>query len=95
VIAEPPFETGAVKVMVASPFPRTAETSVGAPGPTWKLKFGYVEASAIFHNGVTKSQSENAACCFISTVVLPVIPAGSTPLPTPSPAAYPEVSVSQ
>ena len=31
-IAEPPFETGAVKVTVASPLPRTAVTLVGAPG---------------------------------------------------------------
>jgi hypothetical protein len=32
VIAEPPFETGAVKVTVASPLPRTALTLVGVPG---------------------------------------------------------------
>ena len=31
-IAEPPFETGAVKVTVASPLPRTALTLVGVPG---------------------------------------------------------------
>jgi hypothetical protein len=32
VIALPPVEAGAVNEMVASPFPRTAETLVGAPG---------------------------------------------------------------
>jgi hypothetical protein len=32
VIAEPPFEAGAVNVIVASPLPRTAVTLVGAPG---------------------------------------------------------------
>jgi hypothetical protein len=32
VIAEPPSLTGGVNVIVASPFPRTAETEVGGPG---------------------------------------------------------------
>ncbi len=32
VMTEPPLDTGAVKVIVASPLPRTAETLVGAPG---------------------------------------------------------------
>jgi hypothetical protein len=32
VIADPPVDAGAVNVTVASPFPRTAETLVGAPG---------------------------------------------------------------
>ena len=32
VIAEPPFETGAVNVIVACPFPDVAEPMVGAPG---------------------------------------------------------------
>ena len=31
-MAEPPLLTGAVKEIVASPFPRTAVTLVGAPG---------------------------------------------------------------
>ena len=32
VIALPPFDAGAVKVMVACIFPATADTAVGAPG---------------------------------------------------------------
>ncbi len=32
VMTEPPLDTGAVKVIVASPLPRTAETLVGASG---------------------------------------------------------------
>ncbi len=32
VIAEPPFETGALKVIVASPLPRVAVPIIGAPG---------------------------------------------------------------
>ena len=86
VIADPPFETGAVNEIVASPFPRTAVTPVGAPGTVT----GVTEFVAVDAELVPTAFVAVTVKLYVVPFVRPVTITGEAPLYTTNPPVFEE-----
>ncbi len=84
VIAEPPFETGGVNVIVASPFEATALTPVGVPGAvTGTTEFVALDAVLVPIAFVAVTVK-----LYVVPFVRPVTTTGDAPLYTTNPPVF-------